>query len=162
MAGRYSLPILMLLVLAAPSLQAETFKWVDEKGVTNYSNTPPPSAKAAKSVRTVEDRISTYETDPALKSAAQNYRRSDYAEAEWLQRQQIMAMRAAYTDCPSPYRPDCGHDGYRSSAYYPYFVFAAARSALQRPGFSSASFQRHASFQQPQGFLRTSDSRSFR
>jgi len=162
MAGRYSLPILMLLVLAAPSLQAETFKWVDEKGVTNYSNTPPPSAKAAKSVRTVEDRISTYETDPALKSAAQNYRRSDYAEAEWLQRQQIMAMRAAYTDCPSPYRPDCGHDGYRSSAYYPYFVFAAARSALQRPGFSSASFQRHASFQQPQGFLRTSASRSFR
>src|SRR5258708_15359806 len=162
MAGRYSLPILVLLVLAAASLQAETFKWVDEKGVTNDSNAPPPSAKAAKSVRTVEDRISTYETDPALKSAAQNYRRSDYAEAEWLQRQQIMAMRAAYTDCPSPYRPACAHDAYRSSASYPYLAFAAARSTLQSPGLFPASSQRPASFRQPPGFIRTSASRAFR
>ncbi len=166
MAGRSSLAILVLLALAAPPLQAETFKWVDEKGVTNYSNAPPPSGKTAKSVRTVEDRISTYETDPSLKSAMQNYRRADYAEAEWLQRQQIMAMRAAYTDCP-PYRPDCHNDGYRSGAYYPFFAFPAVRSTVTRQGFFPASFQPPASFQRPASFhrphgARTSASHSFR
>lgn len=141
MSGRCRLAIL-LLALAAPPLQAETFKWVDEKGVTNYSNKPPPAGKAAKSLRTVEDRISTYETDPALVRAKASPGRPDYAEAEWLQRQQLMAMSAGYLDCSPPYRADCGYDGYRSGAYYPYFAFPVFRSRLVHRTFFATSFPR--------------------
>jgi len=131
MAARCSLAIL-LLALAAPPIQAETFKWVDEKGVTNYSNNPPPPGKAAKSLQTVEDRISTYETDPSLIRAMARPHRPDYAEAEWLQRQRLMAMNAGYLDCASPYESDCGYRGYRSSAYYPYATFWVFRSRAAR------------------------------
>ena len=87
MAGRHSFAILLILAAVALPAQAETFKWVDEQGITNYSNKPPAAARAAKSVRTVENRISTYESDPSLKRAAENPGRAGHAEAEWLQRQ---------------------------------------------------------------------------
>jgi Domain of unknown function (DUF4124) len=139
-----ALGTLLALAAAAPAVQAATFKWVDEKGVTNYSNSPPPSAKAAKPVQTVEDRLSTYETDPSLKAAAQSNRPSSgSAEAEWLQRQQIMAMRAGYMDCPSPYRSDCAPDGYRSAAYAP--MYPMRFPVFNRTRFSPTSFPASAS-----------------
>jgi hypothetical protein len=33
----------LLLVLLAGTAQAQMFKWVDEKGVTHFSDTPPRS-----------------------------------------------------------------------------------------------------------------------
>jgi hypothetical protein len=39
---------------------AELYRWIDERGVTNYSNEPPPKGASAKDVRTVEDRLSVY------------------------------------------------------------------------------------------------------
>ena len=118
MALRISLAI--LLVLAAATARAETFKWVDDKGVTNYSNKPPARAKA---VQTVEDRLSVYESDPYFtRLAALSAARPDYAQAEWLQRQRLMAMRAGYLDYPGSY-PD---------SYYPvpFFFSGAPRSRL--------------------------------
>ena len=141
MSGRCCLAIL-LLALAAPPVQAETFKWVDEKGVTNYSNKPPPPGRAAKSLQTVEERISTYETDPSLIRAMASPGRPDYAEAEWLQRQQLMAMRAGYPDCASPYPGDCAYQGYRSGAYYPYAALPVFRSRPMHRTFVAASFPR--------------------
>jgi hypothetical protein len=124
----------LALALAAPLASAETYKWVDEKGVTNYSNNPPPTAaQAAKPAQKVEDRISTYEQDPALKG--QQPSRSAYQEAadvEWLQRQQIMAMRANYTDCSYPYGVDCGN--WYPAVYYPYAV-AGRGQRFPRPAF---------------------------
>jgi type IV secretory pathway VirB10-like protein len=38
-----------LLVLALPAAAA-MYKWVDEKGVTHYSETPPPEGTAAKKI----------------------------------------------------------------------------------------------------------------
>jgi hypothetical protein len=137
MAGCRSFALLLVLAAAATSVHAETFKWVDENGRINYSNNPPPAGKAAKAVQKVEDRISIYQTDPALKRAARNYRQPDTAEGEWLQRQRLMAMRAGYAACPSPYRSDCPYDGYRSSSYYPYVVYP-----VLRPTFFTASFPR--------------------
>ena len=137
MVQHFSFAIIVILAFTAPAAQAETFKWVDEKGVTNYSSNPPPGT-AAKSLRTVEDRLSIYQSDPALKQAPARYNQADYAHAEWLQRQQIMAMSAGYADCPSPYRADC--DGYRSSARSPYFAVPAFPSRPLRPRFISASF----------------------
>jgi len=46
-----SLPLLMLaaLCLAAPvQARAEVYKWVDERGVVNYGDQPPPRAKTAR------------------------------------------------------------------------------------------------------------------
>lgn len=110
----------LALALGAPLASAETYKWVDERGVTNYSNNPPPSAaRAAKPAQKVEERISTYEQDPALKG--QPPTRSAYeqaADVEWLQRQQIMAARASTTDCSYPYGVDCGN--WYPAVYYPY------------------------------------------
>jgi hypothetical protein len=131
------LPAVLLIGFAA-CVQAETYKWVDEKGVTNYSNHPPAAAKA-KAVQQVEERISYYETDPGLKAAAARPSLPSHSDAEWLQRQQIMAMRASYVECSWPYNTaGCGYDLY-SGAYYP--VVVGARRAVFRPGFTSA---RHA------------------
>jgi hypothetical protein len=102
MAGRSCLAILVVLAAAALPVRAETFKWVDEKGVTNYSNKPPPAR--TKSVQKVEERLSFYESDPyLLRLAAMSAARPDYAQAEWLQRQRLMAMRAGYLDYSDSY-----------------------------------------------------------
>lgn len=63
------LPITLAAVLAATPVYAELFKWVDARGVTNYSNQPPADPEAAKKVTTVEDRISVYTPDKALLDA---------------------------------------------------------------------------------------------
>jgi hypothetical protein len=128
--------LVLALALAAPLALAETYKWVDEKGVTNYSNNPPPaSAKSAKAPQKIEDRISTYEQDPAVKG--QRPGRSAYEQAadnEWLQRQQIMAMRANYTDCSYPYGVDCGN--WYPAVYYPYaYPIVGAGRRFPRAGF---------------------------
>jgi Domain of unknown function (DUF4124) len=39
--------LLALVALSLPAV-AQVYKWVDEKGVAHYSETPPPDGKAAK------------------------------------------------------------------------------------------------------------------
>jgi hypothetical protein len=104
MASRCALFIALLLVAALA--RAETYKWVDERGVTTYSNTPP-GAKA----QVVGDRISVYTADPALNREVELYRRMDLAEAEWLQRQRLMALQATVVYPPEPL--------YRTAVYFP-------------------------------------------
>jgi len=107
---------------AGVQAHAETFKWVDERGVVNYSNQPSPGKTGSKTI--VEDRISTYESPP-LHAVALN-RAPDY---EWLQRQRIMAeaaaAKAAAGDCS--YRVDC-RDPYLASYGYPWVPVVAARA----------------------------------
>jgi hypothetical protein len=129
--------LLLVLAFAATPVLAGTYKWVDEKGVTNYSNNPPPSSKPAQKLAVVEDRLSVYSPDPMLRRAAEmrgSRSNADYAEAEWLQRQRIMqAQRQAYQPYPADYR-----DSYRvGSFYYPSFRLpgAAARRPAPRQGF---------------------------
>jgi hypothetical protein len=40
--------LLLLLPLAFAAVSQPMYKWVDEKGVTHYSETPPPDGKAQK------------------------------------------------------------------------------------------------------------------
>jgi Domain of unknown function (DUF4124) len=40
--------VLLLLALLPAAAAAQMYKWVDEKGVTHYSETLPPDAKGAK------------------------------------------------------------------------------------------------------------------
>lgn len=48
------------LALAAPAAAGELYKWVDDNGVVNYSNAPPPKTKGGKPATVVEDRTSVY------------------------------------------------------------------------------------------------------
>ena len=114
----------VLIALSAPLAHAETYKWVDEKGVVNYSNTPPPNATNAA---TVPERISNYAPDPAIAQATDVNRRLDAAETEWLQRQWLMAMKQATPPGPAVDAPNI---------YYPAVAFfPARRPPLIRPTF---------------------------
>jgi hypothetical protein len=118
--------LLALALVLTPVAHAETYKWVDEKGVVNYSNTQPPSA--AKKVQPVADRISTYDAEPSLQRAIA-YGPSPYelmAQQEWLQRQQLMAtaqhQQAARTAQP-----------YSDYAYgYPYYYGPVLAAGVTR------------------------------
>lgn len=123
MAAR-CLPVILLILAAAPPVFAETYKWVDEKGVVNYSNTPPP-AKFANRQLIDEQRVSVVPQDPALAAAiaamnARAARQQAYDEADYARRQGYMLAAlerqpASPYDCP--YRTDCGID---YAPYYPY------------------------------------------
>src|SRR3954466_6036059 len=96
--------LLALALVLIPVAHAQTYKWVDEKGVVNYSNTPPSSA--AEKMQPVADRISISDPDPRPQRAIA-YGPSPYelmAQQEWLQRQRLMAtaqsQQAAYASYP--------------------------------------------------------------
>jgi hypothetical protein len=115
-----------ILLIACAPLHAETYKWVDEKGVTNYSSTPPPAK--AKQAKVVEDRISIIPADPSFAEASaalrsREARRAEYAHAEWLQRQRAapaVQTYASYSDCY--YCDDYGYGAYAYPYYPAYFV----------------------------------------
>lgn len=114
--------IILILAAAAPPALADTYKWVDEKGVVNYSNKPPPAAAAKQKV--VEERVSVIAPDPSIGPAiaameARVARRAQYEEADFLQRQRyLLAAQASYGDSSCSYG-DCGM-GYDDTVYYPY------------------------------------------
>jgi hypothetical protein len=132
--------IALLAILASAPASAQVYKWVDERGVTNYSSQPPTDA--AKKVAIVEDKISVYTPDKALMRAIEAARpRSNQGlservaslerqlEAERRARQYASAAepQAAYDPCQGGREIDCG--GFYSG-YYPYgpaYVIAAYR-----------------------------------
>lgn len=130
----------LFFIFAAP-LHAETYKWVDAKGVTNYSSAPPPSASAARAQVVVEERVSIVESDASIGPAiaamrARAARSAEFAEAEWLQRQRIMANAPLdYDGALSPY--DYG--------YAPLFVRGVVRPLpvrVYRTAHSGSHFAR--------------------
>jgi len=57
-----------------PAFCAQIYKWVDERGVTNYSNQQPAQATAPRGVGVVENNISVYTPDAALTRAVDAFR----------------------------------------------------------------------------------------
>jgi hypothetical protein len=123
----YLLACVALLGAATPAPSAQLYKWVDERGVTNYSNQPPADPKAAKNLGQVEGNLSVYSPDPALTRAVVAFRqesgnralaeRVDYLErqleAERLARQYAAPVAPVSAPCQSG---DCyGNYG----TYYP-------------------------------------------
>ena len=141
MPGRLCLAI--FLVAAAAPAAADTYKWLDAKGVVNYSNAPPPET-AARAKR-VGERISVVSPDPSLGPAiaAMNARaaqRAYYDEADWQMRQRyLLAARASYP--PNAYASayGTGYDPYAGAyypvAYAPLFVAGAVRRFSPSPFF---------------------------
>ncbi len=125
------LAIVLVAILAGAPAFAQVYKWVDERGVTNYSNQPPADPKAAKELALVEDRISVYTPDKALMQAVDAlHRRSNQALAERidsLERQLEAERRArqyAAAEAQAAYDPCLGRQGNNCNGiyggYYPY------------------------------------------
>jgi hypothetical protein len=129
---------------------------VDEKGVTNYSSSPPAAAAKAK---VIEERVSVMPADPSLQTAvadmrAQALRRQEYVEQEYLQRQRLSVETdmLAMTIPECPYRAECG-DGY-SPYWYPGYGYSGygyaaypvdhGRPVLRSPGHGHGSRPGHA------------------
>lgn len=124
--------VLAAILVAAP-VSAQTYKWVDENGVTNYASSPPSTTKATTKIVTVAERISVYTSDGAdaraLDASSRNEgalsRRIDRLErqldAERQARQyaamaEARASQAAYDSCVAERHVDCDDSG----GYYPY------------------------------------------
>jgi hypothetical protein len=56
----------VMLAGTTPGVGAELYKWVDERGITNYSNEPPPKGTNAKAVTLPEDRLSVYTPEESV------------------------------------------------------------------------------------------------
>jgi len=121
--------MLFVATFAASAASAELYKWIDERGVVNYSDQPPLDPKAASKLATVEDRISVYTPDQALTQAIESRRQQQgnsalseriaslerQLEAERRARQTAAAAVAQPAPCP------VGTDCYGiTSAYVPY------------------------------------------
>ena len=113
------------ILIAAP-VYAQTYKWVYENGVTNYSGNPPATATAAKKLETVADRISVYTPQrvvtPALGAGPQGRDGLLASRIDSLERQleaersarqyaaaaEASATRASFDRCAAERRVDCG------------------------------------------------------
>jgi len=71
-------PLLVLAIpaalLAAAPATADLYKWVDERGVTNYSNEPPADPGTARKLARVENKVSVYTPDEGLLAATRALR----------------------------------------------------------------------------------------
>ena len=66
--------VAMLVLLPGTPAYAQVYKWVDERGVTNYSSEPPPDAKAKSKAKLVEDTLSVYTPPKAITQAIEDAR----------------------------------------------------------------------------------------
>lgn len=114
----------LAIIGAAPASAQKLYKWVDERGVTNYSNQAPADAGAVKNLAPVQGNLSVYSPDKALMHAVDEFRRDGnnralaervaylerQLEAERLARQYVTAAAvpaAPYVD-PGTYYPAYG------------------------------------------------------
>src|SRR5438552_1795606 len=127
--------VLLLVAFASASVSAQTYKWVDERGVVNYSSQPPAGYKTARKLVLVEERISVYTPEKALLRAIESAplrggqvlsdkidRLERQLEAERQSRQyaagaDARALSIAYEQCLAQRRVDCNES---FSGYYPY------------------------------------------
>ena len=144
--------LLLVLALAAAPALAQVYKWVDEKGVVNYSSEAPADRKAAL-LDPKSSRLSIVGTDDAQKRAAngnevaltekidrlerkldaERYARST-ADAQ-AQAQTQYAADSWYQQCLRDRRVDCDYAGMDPYSYGPYYgywpVVGTKRHALR-------------------------------
>jgi hypothetical protein len=150
MASR-GLPLVVAAALAAaPAVHGQVYKWTDDKGVVNYSSTPPENRKSQK-LDEDKGRVSTIEAQDFSKSDAARREqalkdRVDRLEQEAQRgRQNTAAQDAAAADaqrqwrerCISERRTDCDdpYAQFHDPGYYvPWGRPGAVRPVPQRPG----------------------------
>jgi hypothetical protein len=119
------------LLPVAPAA-AELYKWVDERGVTNYSS-ERPAAKAAKLTR-VENKLSVYTPDEGVLRAVKAVRERAIAaltEPEPVRSPvaRIAVERPGYEQCITSGRIGCEdlYPGYYPAVYLPLAVVPLRR-----------------------------------
>jgi hypothetical protein len=150
-----SAPLLLGLAAAlalAGGAQAQVYKWVDEKGVVNYSSTPPPTGGPAVMVDESKGRVTTVPApevqrdaaasgDPALRRRVEQLEREaaaqrqmaaqqDAAAAEAYRRWREQCLAERRVDCDDPYR---GSLEYRYDYGYGYAYPPSIRPPVARP-----------------------------
>lgn len=122
-----ALPLLALFVTGflTAAAHAQVYKWVDERGVTNYSDGPPADPKAKKSVSTVEDTTSVYTPDKAVTQAIearQQQRKDPLAEKVTNLERELEAERRARLEAAAAAqaRPPASPPAEIVNGYYPY------------------------------------------
>lgn len=126
---------------------AEIYKWVDQKGVTNYSSTPPAKARA-QTLDQEAATVSVYQTtapqdltrlNDLMQQKVAMLENQLRAERQTYQTQQASYQTdpglAYYEQCLKERRVDCDTDrfGRAATPYSPYF-YAAAAPWFVRPG----------------------------
>ena len=126
---------------------AEIYKWVDQKGVTNYSSAPPASGKArtlapgaaAVSVYPAPPPRDAERADAAMQARIERLENELLAERRARQtstRAESDRRRLAYEQCLRDRRVDCDlvRDGLPATDYFtPYYAVAAPFVVAARP-----------------------------
>jgi hypothetical protein len=132
------IPLLTLLagavILAGGVAHAQVYKWVDDKGVVNYSSTPPPKGKGAVKLDEASGRVTTVPApdarrddpaagaDPALRRRVDQLEREAAAQRQSAAQQEAAAAEAQrrwVEQCRAERRVDCDgpNRGYLDSRY---------------------------------------------
>jgi hypothetical protein len=148
MASR-TLQFLVAAFVAAPAAYAQVYKWTDDKGVVNYSSTPPDNRKSQK-LDEDKGRVSTIEAQDLSKAEAASRERAlrnrvDRLEQEAERNRQTAASQDAANAeafrqwrerCISERRTDCDNQNptYYDPGYYQPWVRPGVGPGPQRPG----------------------------
>ena len=143
-----TLPLLLAAALvAAPATYGQVYKWTDDKGVTNYSSTPPDNRKSQK-LDEDKGRVSTIEAYDASKSDAARREqalkdRMDRLEQDAQRNRQTAAAQDAMSAeayrqwrerCIADRRTDCDNPtGWYDPGYYAPYGRAGVQPLPQRP-----------------------------
>lgn len=147
-------PLLAALAIAVvlPALaHGQVYKWVDEKGVVNYSSSPPPKGKGAVTLDESSGRVTTVQaldarrddsiaaSDPALRRRIDQLERDASAQRQSAAQQEAAAAEAHrrwVEQCRAERRVDCDDPsrGALDSRYdYVYPPVYAGPSIAARP-----------------------------
>jgi hypothetical protein len=112
----------LLAVAAAPFVaHADLYKWVDDQGVVNYSDSPPAKAKSSK----VDESAGTLSVFPGMskEELARARERSAEMRADRLERENAeLRARAAQPPAPEPLPPPDYATYYPAYGYWPVHV----------------------------------------
>ncbi|MCA1805261.1 MAG: DUF4124 domain-containing protein [Xanthomonadaceae bacterium] len=100
---RFPGPLLALLVATTPALGGEIYRWVDEQGVTNFSQTPPDDPAQSARVLHLEPLSTIPSVDvAALLEVAERLEASRLAreQARAAQRQAVRGARLQEQETP--------------------------------------------------------------
>ena len=124
--------LLVLLLGATTPASAELYKWVDERGITNYSS-EPPATSAAKLTR-VENKLSVYTPDDGVLQAVKAVRERainalNEPEPARSPVARIAVERSGYEQCVTSGRLGCEdlYPAYYPAAYLPVGVYSGRR-----------------------------------
>jgi len=112
------LAILLAAIGAVTPAAGQTYKWVDESGVTHYSDRKPDDPKEAKRLKPVSGMVSVYSPDKSLLDAVEAARKRraqpDYRSEPDREPVRYAVPAVAQVPAYPCDQPDC------DSYYYPY------------------------------------------